>query len=103
MCATLAIMCAIVSACSGSGGTPDTITGLITEVRNDSAGNAEFIKLRDRDDRFWELPVEFDPGAEVPAYHLEEHRVQRLPVVVRVRESANGLYAAAIDDLDPPE
>jgi hypothetical protein len=89
--------------CSRDDDTPDTITGLITEVRNDSAGNPESIRLRDRDDRFWELQIAFDPGSEVPGYHLEEHRVQRLPVVVRVRHSANGLYAAAIADLDPPD
>jgi hypothetical protein len=78
---------------------PHTITGLITEVRSDSAGDPEFIKLRDRNDQTWELPIQFDPGAEVTAIHLEEHRAQRLPVKLRLRESENGPYVAEIADV----
>lgn len=80
---------------------PDKIAGLITEVRSDDQNRPTFIRLRDKDARTWELPVELDPDADVTALHLEEHRVQQLPVIVTVRESANGIYAARIDDVPP--
>jgi hypothetical protein len=100
--AVLAIAAALfVGACGGDdgGGAPESITGFITEVRRDSRDQASFIKLRDRDDRVWELPIEFDPGSEVPAAHLEQHKTQLLPVVVHVREANSGLYAASIEDV----
>jgi hypothetical protein len=92
------VLCLAFAACSEDD-TPDEVVGVIMEVRLDAQQQVESIRLRDRDDHVWELPVEFDPGSEVPGYHLEEHRAQRLPVVVRVRESANGLYASEINDV----
>jgi hypothetical protein len=99
--ALFAALAALVGGCSDENGTPDRLTGVITEVRLDSKNEVESIRLRDTDNRMWDLPVEFDPGNEVPGFHLEEHRAQRLPVVVRVRESANGIYASEINDVDP--
>jgi hypothetical protein len=108
MAALSAMLVAIVApfltaaACSSGDDTPNRIVGVITEVRLDAQGNAEFIKVRDRDDQIWDLPVEYDPQIPaVPGFHLEEHRAMRLPVVVYLRESANGPYAARIDDADP--
>jgi hypothetical protein len=90
--------------CSSGDGAPDRIVGVITEVRLDSEGNAEFIKVRDRDDHIWNLAVEYDPDIPaVPGFHLEEHRAGRIPVVVHLRESANGPYASRIDDLQVHE
>lgn len=97
---SVAILLAFTFACSSDDGTPNRIVGVITEVRLEGQDVAS-IRLRDADDRTWDLPVDFDPGSEVPGYHLEEHRAQRLPVVVRVRESDNGLYASEINDVDP--
>jgi hypothetical protein len=88
-------------ACSSGGGTPDTISGLITELRLDEREQPVFLKVRDEDGAIWEFAIEFDPDAEVSGAHLEQHRVQRLPVVVHVRESASGLYAAGIGDAPP--
>jgi hypothetical protein len=100
--AAVAAVMVFVTACSDDA-SADVIVGLITEVRLNEQNEVESIRVRDRDDRMWELPVEFDPGSEVPAYHLEEHRAQRLPVVVRIRESANGPYASEINDVETHE
>jgi hypothetical protein len=98
-CAAIALL---TGSCGGDG-TPDTIIGLITEVRLDDEGKGEFIRLRDRDDEMWDLEIHFDPGAEVVGAHLQEHKDKRLPVIVKVRESDSGLYAARIDDVPPDE
>jgi hypothetical protein len=100
--ATLTVLFVFVAACS-DGGSANEIIGVITEVRLNAQNEVESIRVRDRDDHMWDLPVQFDPGSEVPGYHLEEHRAQRLPVVVRIRESANGPYASEINDVDPHE
>jgi hypothetical protein len=87
------------ASCGGGDGSPDAITGLLTEVRVDAQDQPTFVRIRDAEARIWELEVQFDPGAEVSAAHLRDHYTQRLPVVASVRETENGLYAYRLDDV----
>jgi hypothetical protein len=76
---------------------PGKVTGLIVELQRDEGRIASFI-LETSDDRRYEVAIdpERDYGFELE--HLEEHRLQQLPVEVRIDEREGALYATEILD-----
>ncbi|HEX2030904.1 MAG TPA: hypothetical protein VHL78_05825 [Actinomycetota bacterium] len=76
---------------------PERVTGLITEIARDAGGTIESFVVRQGARSF---DVRIDPARDYgfDLEHLEEHRTQELPVLVRLRERDGALYAVEILD-----
>jgi hypothetical protein len=76
---------------------PQRVTGLITEVRRDEGRIASFT-VETTEDRRYDISIDQNRDYGFDLEHLEEHREQRLPVLVRIDERDGMLYAAEILD-----
>jgi hypothetical protein len=76
---------------------PSRVTGLIVEIRREGGSISSFT-VEARDDRSYDIAIDPDRDYGFDLEHLEVHREQRLPVLVRIDERAGVLYAVEILD-----
>jgi hypothetical protein len=77
---------------------PGRVEGLIVEIERDDAGEIRAFTVETRDEQRYEVAV--DPGRDYgfDLEHLEVHREQALPVLVRLEERGDVLLAVEILD-----
>ena len=98
--AAISLAVAVVVACGSPAdpaSSPDQVTGLITSIGRGSDGSIESFTV-DQGGRTYEIRI--DPGRDYgfDLEHLEVHRVDRLPVRIRLTERQGTLFATEILD-----
>jgi hypothetical protein len=96
----ISLALAVVVACGATGerpASPDQVTGLITSIGRGGDGSIQSFTV-DQGGRAHEIRI--DPGRNYgfDLEHLEVHRVDRLPVRVRLTERRGELFATEILD-----
>jgi hypothetical protein len=96
----ISLALAVVVACGATGeppSSPDQVTGLITSIGRRGDGSIQSFTV-DQGGRAYEIRI--DPGRNYgfDLEHLEVHRVDRLPVRVRLSERRGALFATEILD-----
>jgi hypothetical protein len=90
----------LLAGCGGGSGDaatpPDELTGVITEVREESGAVSEF--TLDSLDGIYEIRIADDVNYGFELSHLYEHERTRQPVRCDLEERAGELYALRIDD-----
>jgi hypothetical protein len=90
----LPLVTALLVACgSATEPAPERVTGLISEIERGEAGQITSITVRGYEIR---IDPERDYGFDLE--HLAEHQVQRLPVLVRLDQRDDTVYAVEILD-----
>ena len=72
------------------------IRGLVADVQAGSILKLDSLTIRDEEGRLWSFKVEGQLGF-TPS-HLREHQVLAQPVIVRYRETPDGLVALDLTD-----
>lgn len=96
----LAVALILTAACSSSptpAPPPDDVTGLITSIARDDRGSITGFTVEDGGTRH---EIRIDPRRDYgfDLEHLDEHRMQELPVRVTLEERDAGLFAVEIQD-----
>lgn len=88
------------SACEASepAETPSRVNGLIVAIDQDDAGEIRAITVETRDQQRYEISIEPRRDHGFDLEHLEDHREQTIPVLVRLGERGGVLYAMEILD-----
>jgi hypothetical protein len=76
---------------------PERVTGLIVEIGRE-AGRIDSITVETREERRFDIAIDPNRDYGFDLEHLEEHRLQQLPVAVRIEERGGTLYATEILD-----
>ena len=98
--AMLMLACAL-GACSSSASKqdpPSPAHGLLTHLQLDDTGTVISFSLKTDDGRSWDFVFQPEPGATVPAQHLQLHIDQALPVSVPYYGAGKNRTAYRIDD-----
>ena len=77
---------------------PSRIDGLIVAIERDDAGEIREFTVETREEERYEVAVDPERNYGFDLEHLEVHRQQALPVLVRLEDRGDVLYAVEILD-----
>lgn len=95
--AILALSILLAPACSSEPEAPPEVTGLITAIEWSDRDPITGFTVDANDERY-DIRIDRDRDYGFDLEHLEEHRLQDLPVRVTLEERDDGLYAVTIED-----
>lgn len=95
----LALLCLIITACGDDSPAPNEVTGLIISVTpEDQAEEVESFEVRDGEDTY-EISIDPEVDYGFDLFHIREHEMDALPVLVKLDERGGDLYAVTIEDV----
>ncbi len=83
----------------GKTGTPDRVTGIITEVEAHMGKHVTAFTLESEEGKTYEISIASKVDYGFNLKHLIEHRDKKDPVSVTLEERSGTLYAMSIDDV----
>jgi hypothetical protein len=87
----------LIPACSAEPEAPAEVTGLITAIERSDRGPITAFTVAAGGERY-DIRIDRERDYGFDLEHLEEHRLQELPVQVTLEEREDGLYAVEILD-----
>jgi hypothetical protein len=93
----LATACATEARAPGEPRAPAAVTGMITAIERSDRGPITAFTV-DADGEAYDIRIDPSRDYGFDLEHLEEHRLQELPVRVTLEERGDGLYAVEILD-----